>query len=355
MIMLAFSGSRTTCDTNPLFTGAGFVYLTPIFCYSKAMNKKKIFLWTLYDFANSIAIVTFFLYFSQWLVVDHGVSDFWFNMLFVGGTILLIITAPVAGAIADKLKVRMPFLIWISVLFFISLLVTSFAAVLSDSKTAIFIAAMGYMFANYFYQFSFNFYNPLLDDLAPPEKQGKISGLGQAANWIGQVGGLFITLPFAAGTIYLFGQHGRPQTFLPATVLFFILALPMLIFFKEPKRSREPQPISIRQEYKEFIRNFVTLCKVPGVGWYLLGYFFFNDAMLTVLNNIPIYLEQVFHISDNTKSLFAAAVLVTAAIGAYLGGVIADKIGLKKSLLFILIAWAVIFPLVSCQHFFGSL
>ena len=41
------------------------------------MNRKNIALWTLYDFANSIVVVVFFLYFSQWLVVDKGVSDFW--------------------------------------------------------------------------------------------------------------------------------------------------------------------------------------------------------------------------------------------------------------------------------------
>ena len=46
------------------------------------MSKKNIFFWTLYDFANSIVAIVFFLYFSQWLVVDKGVPDFWYNMIF---------------------------------------------------------------------------------------------------------------------------------------------------------------------------------------------------------------------------------------------------------------------------------
>ena len=40
------------------------------------MNKKNIFLWTLYDFANSIVMIVFFLYFSQWLVIEKNVPLF---------------------------------------------------------------------------------------------------------------------------------------------------------------------------------------------------------------------------------------------------------------------------------------
>ena len=49
------------------------------------MNRKNIFLWTLYDFANSIVTIVFFLYFSEWLVIDNGVSDFSYNMIFTIG------------------------------------------------------------------------------------------------------------------------------------------------------------------------------------------------------------------------------------------------------------------------------
>jgi len=66
------------------------------------MNRKNIFLWTLYDFANSITTIVFFLYFSQWLVVDKGVPDFWYNMIFTASSVLLLLTAPVLGSIADK-------------------------------------------------------------------------------------------------------------------------------------------------------------------------------------------------------------------------------------------------------------
>ena len=70
------------------------------------INRKQLVLWALYDFANSFVFITFFLYYSQWLVIDKGVSDFWFNMTFVGSSLLFLLTVPVAGSIADKIKVK---------------------------------------------------------------------------------------------------------------------------------------------------------------------------------------------------------------------------------------------------------
>lgn len=309
------------------------------------MNKKNIFLWTLYDFANSISVFVFFVYFSQWLVIDNKVADIWFNLIFVGSTILLVFTAPIFGSIADKTEARMPFLQILTVLQFLALLVVSLLALLSpNSFPVVFWTAFAFLFANYFYQFSFVFYNPILDSLAPRSLQGFVSGLGQSANWLGEVAGALLTLPLLSGAVFLIGSPGRVQTFLPATLLFFLFSLPMLLLFKEKIQVKKVK-IDVILEYKLAVRSFIDLCKTHGIGRFLLGYFFFNDAMLTAVNNFPIYLERVFKIPDQTKSLLLLAVLATSAIGALVVGFISDKIGLKKTLLIILGSWVVIFPL----------
>ncbi len=313
------------------------------------MNRKNIFLWTLYDFANSIVVVVFFLYFSQWLVVEHGVSDLWYNLIFVGSTVLLIITAPIYGIIADKTGRRLFFLRVTTIWMFVFLLAASLIA--DFSPQLFFWAGLAFMVGNYFYQFSFSFYNPMLHDIARPSLQGFVSGLGQMANWLGQIAGLLVTLPLAAGTIYLVGTHGRAQTFLPATILFFILSLPMLFVFKDPVGSRKAD-VNIRQEYKKFFHSFRELIRLPGIGRFLLAYFFFNDAIITVINNFPIYLDRVFGVSDRTKSLVLVAILITSALGALISGWVSDKIGLKKTLIIILFGWVIAFPLMASQRNF---
>lgn len=311
------------------------------------MNKKNIFYWALYDFANSIAVIVFFLYFSQWLVIDNKVADIWYNLIFVGSTVLLLLTAPVVGSIADKIGVKLPFLTITTILMFIFLLGSSLFATFAPS-TMLFVAlaAIFFLLSNYFYQFCFTFYNAFLHNLAPAKLTGFVSGLGQSSNWSGQIAGLIITLPLATGAIYLAGHSGRVQTFLPATLIFFLLALPMMFFFKEQGKPKKVS-IDLKAEYKNSLHNFISLCKVPGMGRYLLGYFFFNDALLTASTNFPIFMEQVFKVSDSVKSTLLLGILATSAIGALITGWISDRLGLKKSLIAILATWLVILPTLS--------
>ncbi len=307
-------------------------------------QKKRISLWVLYDFANSIAIAVFAVYFSEWLVVDRGVSDIWYNLIFVGSTLLLLFTGPVLGAIADKRGVQMPYLRVATTLQFIALVVGSLLAVtLPGTRGIVFAAAIAFLLGNYFYQLTFTFYNALLPDLGPPERQGRISGMGEAGNLVGQVAGLLLSLPVIAGTIYFFGHHGREQTFLPSAILFFLLALPMLVFFKDRNKPR-PVTTDVKKEYRGFFSSLHSMFRLPGVGRYLVAYFFFNDAMITVVNNLTIYIERVFHVPDKTKSLLFAGILLMAAVGAFVGGQIADRIGLKRSIIILLACWTVFFP-----------
>jgi MFS-type transporter involved in bile tolerance (Atg22 family) len=89
------------------------------------MKKSQVFLWTLYDFANSISVGVFSLYFSQWLVIDKKVPDLWFNMIFVGATLLLIFSAPIAGSVADKTNSKIKFLRYSTLLQFVFILAAS--------------------------------------------------------------------------------------------------------------------------------------------------------------------------------------------------------------------------------------
>ena len=305
------------------------------------MNKTNVFLWTLYDFANSITTIVFFLYFSQWLVIDKGVPDFWYNMIFTTGSVMLLLTAPILGGIADKNGRQRGYLNWITVLTFLSFLAVSFITLFFSHK--VFLAALFFLLANYLYQFSFVFYNALLHYIAPPEKWGRISGIGQTGNWLGQIAGLLITLPFASGAVYLVGAAGRAQTFLPAAIVFFILALPMLLFFKLPMKEQAGRVV-LKVSHKKYWNQFKELVKSPSMGLFLLAFFFFNDAILTAANNFPIYLERVFNVSDSTKSMLLLGILATSAIGAFCSGWTADKIGLKRTLVIVLGSYVVIFP-----------
>ena len=309
------------------------------------MNKKQIFLWALYDFANSIVVGVFALYFSQWLVIDNQVSDLWFNMIFFGASLMLIFAGPIGGAVADKFHTQMWFIRSATAAQYAfgvaCALVTLFAP--PGQATAI-AAALCFMAILFFYQFSLGFYNALLPELAPPGKQGLVSGIGQAANWLGQLFGLLLTLPFASGAIYFFGATGRAQPLLPAVILFILCSLPMLIWFKQKNVRVRGATYAVHKELKTYWEGFKATWALPGVGLFLLAFFFFNDALLTTANNFPIYIEQVFGVSDTIKVYMLLGILFTSAVGGLVGGWVADKVGLRRSLLFILGFWILFFP-----------
>ena len=301
-------------------------------------TKKNFFLWILYDFANSIVSIVFFLYFAQWIIIDRGISDIYFNLTFTVSAVLLLFTVPLTGTFLDKYFRRITGLRYATILTAIFYGICALLAVSNKEVYALIFFTLGL----YFYLLSFTFYTPLINDISRPEKRGLVSGLGITANYLGQFIGLLIALPFSNGSLSFFSSSPRSETLLPSVIIFFFLSLPMLIFFKEPKK--ESKRLFLKNGIKETIIETKMLFSLSSVGLFLLAYFLFNDAILTAANNFPIFLEQVWHVSDTTKTYILLGILITSAIGGTLSGFIADKFGHKRTLMFILAGYIFILP-----------
>lgn len=308
------------------------------------MNKKQVFLWSLYDFANSIVFLNFLLYFAQWIVIDGGLSDFWYNATFAIATILLFLSAPILAAYTDKHGGRKFFLNISTVGTFVSYGLAAFLA--GTSGYNIFIIAILFLLGQYFYQLSFIFYNPMLADIADADHINRVSGIGQFSNALGQIAGLLITLPLAAS---------RLAPLMPSVAIFFALALPMMIFFKEAKiRERGVNVETIKTETGVFWRKIISFFALSVAMPMLVAFFFFNDALITVSNNYSIYMERVFAVPDKTKSILLMAIIVMSAVGGIVAGWIGDKVGSLKTLKFILLGWIIALPIVALAPNFST-
>lgn len=304
-------------------------------------TRSNTFLWVTYDFANSIVMIVFFLYFAQWIVVDRGISDFYFNLTFTISALLLLLTAPLFGVVLDKFLRRITGLRYSTIFTALFYGLSGLSAVYGKNIPALIFFTLGL----YAYLQSFTFYTPLINDIAHSSKRGLISGLGIMANYLGQITGLVIALPFSQGKVALFSAAPRAETLLPSVILFFILSLPMLIFFKEPKKDA-PDGARISSAMRGVISETKHLLSHSSVAIFLLSYFLFNDAILTAVNNFPIFLEQVWSISDTTKTYLMLSILVMCAIGGLIAGFLADRYGHKKILVIILAFWLVMFPVI---------
>lgn len=298
--------------------------------------KKNIFLWGLYDFANTPLTAAFGgLYLAQWVVLDNHLDDLWYGGVFVAATILLLITSPFLGAWSDQVGRRLPFLKWATIIMLV--LGTLLGLVATSSLPAIprvTVVLFLFFFLQYFYQSSLIFYNALITQLSSAKNIGKISGIGQFFSELGWLIGPAILLPFANRSVTLFGEPGRAQVFLPAVAVLALLGLPMVFLFKEKTQSALTK-VNLSQIYSGTITGLRALFKDnKNAAVFLVAFVFVSDALLTTQLYFAIYLDQVFKISDNQKFLALALLEIVAIPSAYLLGRLSDKFGIKRLLIF---------------------
>jgi UMF1 family MFS transporter len=302
--------------------------------------KRKISYWALYDFANSIVFVVFVFFFSQWLVIEQGQPAWWYNAALSISALLFTLAAPFVSLQIDRSGQKIAGLRLWTALSFVGFLTVSWIALSSDRMDA--LAAVLFTLTLTAFLLCLLYHVPMLNDLSTRENRSKISGLGQGANSLGQVAGLLLALPFVSGAVVLFGGSGREETLLPATLLFGLLSLPLLFLYRETLLPVGDEAVS---------RNAFSLLRVifshKPVVLFLAANFFFTNALLTFANNFPLFLEEVHGVADTTKALLTVAILTIAFIGAIVFGIIGDRKGIKRTLLFALATWVILLPAIA--------
>lgn len=315
-----------------------------------SQQNKNIFLWALYNFANTpITIAMGGLFLAQWVVIDNKFNDIWYGATFTLATIVLLITSPFLGAWSDRVGKRMPFLKWTTYAQFLLAAILGIVAVSGIAPfPRVITVLILFFFLQYFYQISLIFYNAILNQLSKVSELGKVSGITNVFENLGWLIGPLLLLPFAGGTIVLFGQPGRAQVFLPAVIIFAITGIPMLLWFKEPKVKVGTQKTDFKAVYRNTIEGFRLLIKKDkNVTRFLVAFMLVSDAVLTASLYFAIFLDQLFKISDFQKYLALGLVEIAAIPSAYLLGKIADNIGLKKMLLISCIELTLVYGLMS--------
>ncbi|MBI1908083.1 MFS transporter [Candidatus Uhrbacteria bacterium] len=268
--------------------------------------KKHIWLWTSYDLANSLASVTVAFYFSLWLVKERGASDLWVSLPMAIATFIRLITLPYFGKLSDQMGKRKPFLAVTTTVAAAALMALGWYASGVDVLTNGSLAVIVILFSVYQYCFqaALAFYMAYLADLAVAKSKEAVAGLGVAAGQMGNIIGLIVALPLAE-------QSGRPMALLLGGAMFLVVALPMLIWLPEAKRTSGQ---AVMASPKEMLRSLKDIRAVPGLLRYLLVFYLFADALLTLNAFVSLYLEEVGGMTDKTKTLVRVIGLLLASV-----------------------------------------
>lgn len=267
-------------------------------------------LWYVYDFANSIMMVSVMYYFSLWVVVDNNLSQWIVSLPVSLSTVLLILLMPAIARRVDRNGTHKKMMILFSLGAALALL---FFAFLKPSLYLPYHIFITYFLFYFCYQSGYVFFTSFINEISDRGNRVRISGFGQLWGQSGNLAGVLIS--FATIHFTLLGIIGKQQVFLWAALLFMLFLIPLYWF-----RKGAPLVAAHRQTAVHSL-NASTLKKIYSnkkIFWFLIMYVVYADAMITVSFFITLYMTKGPGLTVEMIKLAAFSML----LGTMLGGLL---------------------------------
>lgn len=296
------------------------------------MDRKQVGAWAMFDFANSVypAVMTtavFPLFYGSQIVGNEGgLGDLWWGRAVSVSAFIVAATVPLLGAIADRGGARKKFMALYTLMCIVgvSMMVTLEAGMIVRGFLLFVLANVGF-------ESALVFYNAYLPDIAPPDKQGRVSGLGFGLGYLGSAVGLMMAVPYARESIEV--------VWVLVAAFFLLFSLPAFFFLPPDGRA----DMSIGAAARWGLSNFKT---IVGEVWnqkelrnFLIAFFFFIDAILTIIVMAGRVAEVTFGFTQEQTIVLFLIVQFSALIGAFALARPTDHLGPKKVLTGVLTLW----------------
>ena len=336
------------------------------------------FSWALYDFSNTIFSMNIAtLFFAVWLVKDIGASNTMAAVASSISSILVVFSIPLFGAISDATQRRKPWVVGFTLVAVFMTVVLGVIgqtiipligeAVKSPVVTSYVLAGMpavlilgAFVLANWAYQGAMPFYNSMMYELAPPNELGRLSGVGTALGYVGSIVGVLLVSPFFNGAMPIAGElpasvigllrsivpftssAGRVSTFVPTGLLFLLFSLPLFIFCRDHNVVPGKKTIAWREAFRGVVQTLRDSRKYPGALRFLIASFLYQDAIGTIISYMALYAVMAMGFEAGQEVTLFVVLTVPAAIGSYFIGILVDRIGPRRSLVFVIASWVIL-------------
>lgn len=313
--------------------------------HSHPATRRERFAWCMYDFANSgyttvILTAIFNAYFVGVIAAEHGSGNatlLW-SMTMAAANVLVLLSAPVVGAIADCSGAKKRFLTITTVG------CVSFTALLYFAGPGdIALAMILVMLATFMFTSGENLIAAFLPEISTPQTMGRLSGYGWALGYFGGLLTLALCLIYVthAEKQGLEAAHYVPVTNLIVAALFGVAALPTLLWL------RERVDVSESFDSKHLIRAGFgrlgdTLRQARlhiDLFRFLLSLTVYYAGIYIVIVLAAVYAQEVMGFKTQDTIVLIMVVNVTAAIGAFLFGHLQDRIGSSRCIAITLLIW----------------
>jgi UMF1 family MFS transporter len=306
---------------------------------SLALDRKAVFGWTMYDFANSAfttLIVTFIYatYFTKAIAPNEIIGTALWSRAITVSSLTVALLSPFLGAMADHNGHRKRYLL-------LSTGVAILAAVMLYTPLPGQVAAALFWFVlgNIAFEMGCVFYNAFLPELAPPAKIGFVSGLGWGVGYGGGLAAMLLAMftmvnpetPWF-GLSRDLGQNIRATNLLVAG-WFALFSLPMFLLVREKRGNQAPSPGSPAAVARRLAATFRAVRRYRQVFRFLLARLLYNDGLITIFAFGGIYAAGTFGFSFQEIMLFGIVLNFMAGLGAFAFGFCDDRLGGRATIL----------------------
>ena len=259
---------------------------------SEQEYKRRIWAWTMYDWANSAFVTTITaavlpVYFSNVaganLPSAAKATQYWSAGLAVSLVVLALIS-PVLGTISDVMQSKKRFL---AVFAGIGIISTALLVLVSTGDWI--LASILAFFGRIGFSGSLNFYDALLPHVAREADRDKVSARGYAMGYLG--GGLLLAINILM-IQFLPGTWGARLSFLSVALWWAVFSIPIFRRVPEPvAASVELQPGQniVTLGFRRLWGTFADIRKYRELFKFLIAFLIYNDGIGTIIGVAAIY------------------------------------------------------------------
>ncbi|HUU44294.1 MAG TPA: MFS transporter [Acidobacteriota bacterium] len=301
--------------------------------------RRAVISWCLYDFANSIyaAVIpatVWSAYYAGTIVGEAGLGAQWWGRAISLTMVLVAVSSPFMGAIADFAGRRKRLLAMYTAL---SVVATAFMATVAPGM--ILYGFVVSVCAGFGFEGAMVFYNSFLPGLAPPEKQGRLSGAGFAVGYAGSALGLLAVLP-------LVDRGEFAAAFLVVALWFIVFAIPAFVWLPRDPAARLTVVQAGVAGWRGTRDTAREILRTPVLRRFLAAYLLYIDGVNTVIVFSSIFAAQVLGFSMSELILVYLCVQLSALVGAALWAKPTDVRGPKFVVVVTVIQWIAVVILV---------
>ncbi|MDV6347101.1 MFS transporter [Nitrosomonas sp. Is35] len=321
---------------------------------SEPVTRRERFAWCMYDFANSgyttvILTAIFNAFFVGVIAAEQGSGDatlLW-TLAMAAANALVLISAPVVGAIADYSGAKKRFLTVTTIGCVVFTALLYFAGPGDIALAVVLVILATFMFAS-----GENLIAAFLPEISTPETIGRLSGYGWA---LGYFGGLLTLALCLAYVTYAEKQDIEAVQYVPVTnlivaALFALAALPTLLWLRERATVTESFDSShiVRQGFSRLRATLRQARLHTDLFRFLLALTTYYAGIHIVIVLAAVYAQEVMGFQTKDTIILIMMVNVTAAMGAFLFGHLQDRIGSLRCIAITLVIWI---AAIGCAYF----